>query len=107
MDGQTEVFTIPPSLKRGDKWVNIQLRDFSCPGILLLLFSLNKTLNPVLCNKYIHFLVVVKSSAMSYSKILENSRCRESVSYTFNVTVKCPEVKIFKLHFIFIHELLQ
>ena len=50
-------------------------------------------LNSVLCNKYIHFLNVLKFSVMLYSKILENSRCRESVSYTFNITVKCPGFK--------------
>ena len=31
---------------------------------------------------------------MLYSKILENSRCRECVSYTANVIVKCLDFKI-------------
>ena len=48
----------------------------------------------MLSSKYIYFLIVLKFSVMLYSKILENSMCRESVSYTFNVTVKCPEFKI-------------
>ena len=55
------------------------------------------------CNKYIHFVIVLKFSVMLYSKILENLRCRKSVFYTFNVMVNCPDFIILN-YSIFIHE---
>ena len=63
-------------------------------GSIASVVLLKKPLNSVLCNRYIHFLIVLKFSIMLHSKIPENSRCRESVSYTFSVTVKCPDLKI-------------
>ena len=44
-------------------------------GSVTAVVFIKKSLNSVLGNKYIHFLIVLKFSVMFYSKILENSRC--------------------------------
>ena len=61
-----------------------------------VIFS-NKLLNFVLFYKCGFSVIVLKFSVKLYIKILEKLWCRENVSYTTHVTVKCPNFKILNL----------
>ena len=58
---------------------------FVSGSIASVVYIKKTTLNSVLCNKYIHFLTVLKVAVMLYSQILDNSMFRESESSTCNV----------------------
>ena len=62
-------------------------------GSIASIVFIKTSLSSKLCNEYIHYRIVLNFSVMLYSKILENLRCRESVSYTYNVTINVRSSK--------------